>query len=73
MPNKPKQIDKGTTKITHAKQHDATVMDKDGSPMDVKKEVKKTTVMKPSMKMKKDKQSGPVAPASQRKQMKELC
>jgi hypothetical protein len=73
MQKQSKQIDKGTTKITHAKQHDSVEQDKDGMPVDVKKETKHTTVIKPSVKGNKDKQGGPTASAGQRKQMKELC
>jgi hypothetical protein len=70
MAGKSKQTDKGTTKITHAKQQDTIEHDKDGTPLDVKKETKHTTIIKPSAKKEK---GVSVAPASQRKQMKELC
>jgi predicted GNAT family acetyltransferase len=66
-PTVPKVPAKGTTKVTHSQQHDFDSTDEAGKPITVKKEAKKTTVVKH-----KD-DSGPIAKASQRKQMKELC
>jgi hypothetical protein len=64
------EIEQGTKKVTHASQHDYASTDHSGRPVDVKKEVKHTTVIKPSVKKK---ESGPKASASQQRQMAQLC
>jgi len=65
-PEKVSAKNKGVLKMTHTQQHDYAATDTAGLPVQVKKETKKTTVVKH-----KD-DSGPKASAGQRKQMKEL-
>lgn len=65
-PNKVSAKNKGVLKMTQAQQHDFATTDEAGLPVKVKKENKKTTVVRHD-------DSGPKASAGQRKQMKELC
>lgn len=71
-------------KMTHSQLHDFATTSTKGLPIKVKKETKKTTIIKPNdkevnpAKEKKGKapvrkDSGPVASADQRKQMAALC
>ena len=64
-PEKVKAENRGVLKMTKAQQHDFATTDEKGLPVQVKKETKKTTTIKP-------KDSGPKADKEQRRQIGEL-